>query len=189
MKYFGHQVNASQDMRLKRLRKACGSFGIDLYWRCLELVADKLHPQNTSCQLEYNFDELAVEVDSDPVAVKDALEKMAELEMCHKVPLNATSCHYHFPKLIKYSDKSFRNSFPGNSLDHLYNTVSATLCHQVPQSAPKVVKVVKEIKLKELTTSDEQPGDQKSPLQNPRPTAKQIFDQVAQELLDKKPKS
>jgi len=139
MKYFGHQVNASQDIRLKRLRKACGSMGVDLYWRCLEIVGDKLSPKNTDCLLEHTYEELALEVDSTPQDVEKALNVMADLDMCHKVPLNATLCHFHFLKLIKYADKAFRNSYPGTALDTLY----ATMCHNVP------LKKLKEQNIKE----------------------------------------
>lgn len=140
MKYFGHQVNASQDMRLKRLRKLTGSMGVDLYWRCLELVGDKLNPKNTTCQLEYSIGEMATEIDSTNEDVLKAFDVMADLGMCHKVPLDATMCHFYFPKIIKYADKAFRNAFPGDKLDQLYEA----MCHNVPQCAPKEVKLKEE---------------------------------------------
>ena len=185
MKYFGHQVNASQDARLKRLRKAAGSLGIDLYWRCLELVGDKLNPKNTTCLLEYSLDELAIEVDSTQDLVQMALDSMADLGMCHKVPQSATLCHFYFPKIIKYADKAFRNAFPGAELDRLY----ATICHNVAQCAPKEVKL-KEVesnlkKSKEVPATA--PGDIKSPIESTatssqRPTANELFEEAREKL-------
>ena len=96
MKYFGHQVNASQDTRLKRLRKACGSMGVDLYWRCLEIVGDKLNPKNTDCRLEYSFDELAVEVDSTPDEVSKALDATVK----HHSPIPVP---YRMPQMLPAS--------------------------------------------------------------------------------------
>jgi hypothetical protein len=145
MKYFGHQCNASQDPRLKRLRKSDGSVGIDLYWRCLEIVGDKINPKNTRCRLEWTPAELATDINSKDDLVVSALETMSELGLCHIVPHGI-----YFPKALKYADKAMRNAFPGELLENLMisliSELEPQLCHKVPHCAPKEVKL-KEVKL------------------------------------------
>ena len=116
---------------------------------------------------------------------------ITDLDLIDLISVDLLSCNegLHFVKnWRKYQSdydrqKEYRNKKVVTIGDNKSKVVTGT------GSDMEMEREIRDLRLRDEMEIKTNGGDQKSPLQNPRPTAKQIFDQVAQELLDKKPKS
>lgn len=91
MKWFQHDGNARNDSKLKRLYRAYGSEGRDLYWQVVERIAEKLDAKHKTFTLEETSEELVIEMGGSEkgwdVAKVDAILKMClDLELFDLCP-------------------------------------------------------------------------------------------------------
>lgn len=80
MKWFQHDSNARNDIKLKKLYRRYGSDGKDLYWDCIEMIAEKLESRK-DFTLEETSDDLAIEKGWDVERVDAILNYCLELEL------------------------------------------------------------------------------------------------------------
>ena len=62
MKWFQHDSNARNDIKLKRLYRKYGSEGRDLYWQVIERIAEKIDETHQGFTLEESSEDLSLEL-------------------------------------------------------------------------------------------------------------------------------
>jgi hypothetical protein len=85
MKWFQHDSNARNDIKLKRLYRKYGSEGRDLYWQVVERIAEKLENTKTFI-LEETTDDLALEMGWEPAKVDAILNCCVDLDLFDRCP-------------------------------------------------------------------------------------------------------
>lgn len=86
MNFFGHDSNASNDPRIKKLLIKYGYSGTGLYWHMIELIARHLDPpRETSCELQEDIDILAHDGNLETEKCKEIVEFMIEIGLFEKI--------------------------------------------------------------------------------------------------------
>ena len=115
MKWFKHESNASQDAKLKKLRRRHGMAAIGLYWYILERIMTECEPGNTSLALEDDAETLALDCDMNESDIIQITTHMVELNLLQVGPDNLLVCH----QLAKRFDKSQCNHSMRDFVDAL----------------------------------------------------------------------
>ena len=115
MKWFKHESNASQDAKLKKLRRRHGMAAVGVYWYILERIMTECEPGNTSLALEDDTETLALDCDMEESDIFQITGYMVELNLLQVGPDSRLVCH----QLAKRFDKSQCNHSMRNFVDAL----------------------------------------------------------------------
>ena len=107
MKWFKHDSNASQDVKLKKVFNKYKLEGLGLYWYCLELISQNIEKHNLTFELEHDAEIISIDVGLHQEKVEDMMcdfvewglfERTAGIITCLKM---ATRTDEYTQKLIK----------------------------------------------------------------------------------------
>jgi len=106
MKWFKHDTNAHSDAKLDKVLMHYGAHGYAVYWYCLELIAGKITPQNSSCSLEHDAEQIGARLKIDSAEVTGILAYMVDIGLFERHIEGAITCL----KMLGRLDKSMTNS-------------------------------------------------------------------------------
>lgn len=110
MKWFKHDSDANQDVKLMKLKMRYGMEGYGLYWHCLELVAAGIEKSNLTFELEHDSEIIAYQVGMHQDKVEQIMRAMIELGLfeadagrvtCIKMALRLDQSMTNSPELRK----------------------------------------------------------------------------------------
>lgn len=123
MKWFQHDSNARNDIKLKRLYRKYGSEGRDLYWQVVERISEKLDDNHQTFTLEESSEDLAIEMDWPAERVDAILNCCVDLELFDRCPssgrirclkilsrLDTTTSRCSWIKQLIHQAKKFKNA-------------------------------------------------------------------------------
>ena len=79
MKWFKHDVAASHDAKLMKVRHKYGAPGYGLYWYMLELIAGNVSLNNITFELEHDAETISLELGLDQMKCQEMMKFMANL--------------------------------------------------------------------------------------------------------------
>lgn len=103
MKWFKHQVNASEDDKLNVLFDNYKHTGLAFWWMFVELCYQDL-PDTGTPKYRYHLGTVARRLRSSPNKVKGWLQQCSDLGMI-KLNFDDKMCEIEFPKLLEYLPK------------------------------------------------------------------------------------
>lgn len=106
MKWFKHDTDAHSDAKLDKVLLHYGAHGYAVYWYCLELIAGKITPQNSSCSLEHDAEQIGARLKIDSAEVTGILTYMVDIGLFERQIEGAITCL----KMLGRLDKSMTNS-------------------------------------------------------------------------------
>jgi len=148
MKWFKHQSDARNSLKLRKIRRKYGADGYAIYWFCLEAIAYEVDKDNLTFDLKEDAETIAFELDIQEKRVQEIMFYMVEtglFESSHGV----ITCL----KLAESIDKSMTNS---PSMRKWLDTKSVMTSPDSVNTCAEleVEKKRKEKKRKETTGSD-----------------------------------
>jgi hypothetical protein len=139
LKWFQHDSNARNDIKLKRLFRKYGSEGRDLYWQVVERIAEKLDDNNKTFTLEESTEDLALEQGWDTQKVDAILNCCVDLGLFDRDPasgrvrclkilsrLDTTMSRCDWIKKLIGTAKRFKESITSKELQTNFELTSTT---------------------------------------------------------------
>lgn len=105
MRWYKHDTNANQDVKLKKLRMKYGLEGYGLYWYCLELICDKVSEDNITFELEHDSEIISHDTGIHYERVQEMMSYMVKLNL-FEMNGGIVTCM----KIAKRLDKSMSSS-------------------------------------------------------------------------------
>ena len=106
MLWFKHDSNASMDAKLQEIVLDYGLEGYGLYWYCIELITQKVRPDNITFELEHDARVIARNMGSTPQKITEMMTRMVDLGLFGITPENRIQCK----AIAKRLDQSMTNS-------------------------------------------------------------------------------
>lgn len=105
MKWFKHQSDARNSLKLRKVRRKYGANGYAIYWFCLEAIAYDIDKDNLTFELKEDSETIAFELSIQEKLVEEIMLFMVEIGLFESSS-NMITCM----KLAESIDKSMTNS-------------------------------------------------------------------------------
>lgn len=105
MKWFKHQSDARNSLKLRKVRRKFGAEGYAIYWFCLEAIAYEVDKDNLTFELKEDAETIAFELNIQEKRVQEIMLFMVEIGL-FETSSNMITCM----KLAESIDKSMTNS-------------------------------------------------------------------------------
>lgn len=119
MNFFGHDSNASNDPRIKKLLTKYGYEGTGLYWHMIELISRHLDPpREQSCILQEDVDVLAYDGHIQPTQALDIVNFMIDIGLFEKSECGKLKNIKVLRRLSDAQKKKIRRTLDGQPSDN-----------------------------------------------------------------------
>ncbi|AUR89783.1 protein of unknown function DUF4373 [Vibrio phage 1.132.O._10N.222.49.F8] len=139
MKWFKHQSDARNSLKLRKVRRKYGADGYAIYWFCLEAIAYEVDKDNLTFELKEDAETIAFELSIQEKRVEEIMYYMVEIGLFESSS-NMITCM----KLAESIDKSMTNS---PSMRKWLETQSVMTSSESVMTLPDTVKTCAELEV------------------------------------------
>ncbi len=163
MKWFKHQSDARNSLKLRKVRRKYGGDGYAIYWFCLEAIAYDVDKDNLTFDLKEDSETIGFELNIQEKRVEEVIRYMVEIGLFESSN-NVITCL----KLAESIDKSMTNSpkmrawignktLPKPSSDVMTCNDSDSTCHELEEE----VEEEEEVEYKTIVQPEAKPSKYK----------------------------
>lgn len=143
MKWFKHEADARNSLKLRKVRRRYGSDGYAIYWFCLEAIAYDIDKDNLTFELKEDAETIAFELSIQESRVIEIMQYMVKIGLfessnniitCLKLAERLDKSMTNSPKLRKWLGEKTVMTLPDNvsPIDDDVNT-----CHELDKEVDK----------------------------------------------------